>query len=181
MGTIEVITGPMYAGKTSMLISKLVRAIYGKKNVKLFTKDERYDIATTHDGRKMNSCKVDDALAIMCCDLTDVHVVGIDEGQFFGPRLAYVCLKLQELGIERIMVAGLDLDSSERPFENMSELLSLADSVEKLNAGCFECGKPATRTFRKVNNTDRFLQGSNDYYEALCRRCFLDKNKKGGE
>jgi thymidine kinase len=98
-------------------------------------------------------------------------VIGIDEGQFLGPRLVEVCQKLARMG-KRVIVAGLDQDYRARPFEPMPQLLAVAEYITKTLAICVVCGRPANRTYRKVKRAGRVIVGGADLYEARCRRCF---------
>jgi len=158
----------------------LVRRVYGKQNVLLCTKDTRYGHGQTvsHAGRRMESVYVGQAEDLLAMDLSNVSVIGIDEGQFFGPRLSEVCLKLSSMG-KKIYVAALDMDYLESPFENVANLMAVAEHVTKLAAVCVQCGKDATRSHRIVRSTERVLEGDEESYEALCRPCYLEVTGEG--
>ena len=177
-GRIETICGPMYAGKSEELVRRLTRWTYSKQNVLLCTKDTRHGPGNlvTHAGRAMTSCYLDSADELLSRDLSTVTVIGIDEGQFCGDTLVQVCLDLAALH-KIVIVSGLDMDYLERPFENMSLLMGVAESVTKLTAVCMICGDPATRSHRTIRSTDRYLEGDKESYEALCRPCFLDRRE----
>lgn len=179
-GFVEVVVGPMYSGKTEELVRRMVRRVYGKQNVLLCTKDTRYGhgVTVSHAGRKMESCYVEKAEDILALDLSNVSVIGIDEGQFFGPRLMEVCLELSYRG-KIVYVAALDMDYLEKPFENVAYLMAVAESVTKLAAVCVLCGKDATRSHRKIRSTERVLEGDSESYEALCRPCYLESSSDG--
>lgn len=172
-GRVEVICGPMYAGKSEELHRRLRRALYARQGVLVLTKDTRYGKGTfrTHNGREMEARHVDSADDILEMSIT-AQVVAIDEGQFFGPRLADVCADLADRGI-RVIVAGLDMDFAEDPFENMAHLMGIAEEVMKLSAVC-HCGMPATRSHRKVESKERILEGDEDEYEPLCRKHYRE-------
>jgi len=97
--------------------------------------------------------------------------VGIDEGQFLGPKLPEVCEDLANRGV-RVIVAGLDQDFMGRPFEPIPALLAVAEYITKTLAVCMQCGKPANRTQRITPSTERVVVGASEVYEARCRHCF---------
>mgnify|MGYP003393613646 CR=1 FL=1 len=178
LGNISVICGPMYSGKSELLVQKVKRWTYAKHPVLLCTKDTRHGPGNlvTHDGRSMTSCYLESADELLGRDLSTVTVVGIDEGQFCGDSLVQVCLDLSAKH-KIVIVSGLDMDYLERPFENMALLMGVAESVTKLTAVCMTCGDPATRSHRIICSTDRYLEGDKESYEALCRPCFLDRRE----
>ena len=77
------------------------------------------------------------------------QVVAIDEVQFFDNDLPTVCSELAKKG-KRIIVAGLDMDYTGKPFGPVPELLAIADFVTKLRAICSYCGNPALYSSRKT-------------------------------
>ena len=174
-GWIEVICGCMFSGKTEELIRRLRRAEIARQSVSIFKPriDKRYsdDHIVSHSDDRLKSVVVDSALEIspLC---RDAHVVGIDEGQFFGMELVDVCESLANEG-KRVIVAGLDQDYRGKPFEPMPQLLSIAEYITKTLAICMVCGNPADRTQRKIHQGDRVLVGAKDIYEARCRKCFV--------
>ncbi len=174
-GWIEVICGCMFSGKTEELIRRLRRAEIARQSVSIFKPriDKRYsdDHIVSHSDDRLKSVVVDSALEIspLC---RDAHVVGIDEGQFFGMELVDVCESLANEG-KRVIVAGLDQDYRGKPFEPMPQLLSIAEYITKTLAICMVCGNPADRTQRKTHQGDRVLVGAKDIYEARCRKCFV--------
>ena len=174
LGWIEVITGSMFSGKTEELIRRLRRAQIAKQKVAIFIPqiDARYskDHIVSHNEQKIPSVPVKNADEILEKS-KDAKVVGIDEGQFFGPELVDVCEKLAYQG-KRVIVAGLDQDYRGQPFEPMPQILAVAESITKTLAICVKCGNPANRTQRITKDTDRFLVGATDIYEARCRKCY---------
>src|SRR5450756_1134308 len=85
-GSIEVITGSMFSGKTEELIRRLRRAQFAGLRVEIFKPalDKRYSETrvVSHDDKSIISTPVDNASAILLLAV-DVNVVGIDEAQFF--------------------------------------------------------------------------------------------------
>ena len=173
-GSIEVICGSMFSGKTEELIRRLKRAQIAKLRVEIFKPrtDIRYhdtDVVS-HDSNVVGAIAVDHSSAILLLD-TETQVVGIDEGQFFDDNLPEVCNTLANKGI-RVIVAGLDMDFSGKPFGPLPALMAIAELVTKVNAVCVCCGSPAMYSYRKVANENRILLGEKESYEPRCRICF---------
>lgn len=173
-GWIEVIVGSMYSGKTEELIRRLRRAQIARQRVEIFKPviDDRYakDAIVSHSELRIPSRGVRTATDILRY-AHEAQVIGIDEGQFLGPKLTEVCQKLARKG-KRVIVAGLDQDYMGKPFEPMPQLLAIAEYITKALAICMVCGAPANRTYRKVARGGRVVVGGAEIYEARCRRCF---------
>lgn len=173
-GSIEVITGSMFSGKTEELIRRLRRAQYAGLKVEIFkpSLDKRYSETrvVSHDSTSIVSTPVDNASAILLL-AGDVSVVGIDEAQFFDNSIVDVCNTLADNGI-RIVVAGLDMDFMGKPFGPMPALLSIAEFVTKVHAICMRCGNLAQYSFRKTEDEQVVLLGEKNLYEPLCRNCY---------
>lgn len=174
-GWIEVICGCMFSGKTEELIRRLRRAEIARQNIAIFKPriDKRYsdDHIVSHSDDRLKSIVVDSAEEIQAL-AKDAQVVGIDEGQFFGPELVDVCESLATAG-KRVIIAGLDQDFKAKPFEPIPQLLAVAEYITKTLAICVVCGNPADRTQRKTPRGERVLIGAKDIYEARCRKCFV--------
>jgi len=164
----------MFSGKTEELLRRLKRAQIAKLNVEIFkpATDIRYDetAIVSHDRNSIQSTPVENSSAILLLD-TNVQVVGIDEAQFFDENLPDVCNMLAQKGI-RVIVAGLDMDFSGKPFGPMPALMAIAELVTKVNAVCVRCGSPAVYSYRTVANESKILLGEKDSYEPRCRPCF---------
>ncbi|WGQ08468.1 thymidine kinase [Pedobacter gandavensis] len=173
-GSIEVICGSMFSGKTEELLRRLKRATIAKLKVEIFkpATDTRYDDrdVVSHDRNSIPSTPVDNSAAILLLN-TDVQVVGIDEAQFFDENLPEVCNILAQRGI-RVIVAGLDMDFSGKPFGPMPNLMAIAELVTKVNAICVRCGSPAAYSYRTAADQSKVLLGEKDSYEPRCRPCF---------
>jgi thymidine kinase len=174
IGSIEVIVGSMYSGKTEELIRRLRRAQIARQRVEIFKPaiDNRYahDAIVSHSELRIPSRAVKSAAEVLR-HAHEAEVIGIDEGQFLGPDLVKVCEKLARRG-KRVIVAGLDQDYRGVPFDPMPQLLAIAEYITKTLAICVVCGAPANRTYRKVKRGGRVVVGGADLYEARCRRCF---------
>ena len=178
-GSVEVICGSMFCGKTEELIRRVRRAIIAKKSIQVFKHrvDERYkgaDFISSHNGSNIEAQPVLDAEEILDHLHPDTSVVAIDEAQFFSENLPQVVIQLAASGI-RVIIAGLDTDFRGEPFGSMPNLLSLAEEVTKLRAICVVCGEPASHTQRLVNGKPAYyddpliLIGATESYEARCR------------
>jgi thymidine kinase len=173
-GSIEVITGSMFSGKTEELIRRLRRAQYAGLKVEIFkpSLDNRYSETrvVSHDSTSIISTPVDNASSILLL-AAEVQVIGIDEAQFFDNSIVEVCNTLADNGI-RIVVAGLDMDFMGKPFGPMPALLSIAEFVTKVHAICMRCGNLAQYSFRKSEDDQVVLLGEKNLYEPLCRNCY---------
>ena len=174
-GWIEVICGPMFSGKTEELIRRLRRATIARKRVQVFKPglDTRYSPKelVSHGDARMQSEAVDSAAQILEKLHWKTQVVGIDEGNFFGPPLVEVANRIADSG-RQIIIAGLDTDYMGRPFPPVPELLAIAESITKTLAICMRCGAPAKHTQRLVPSEELIFVGATESYEARCRRCF---------
>lgn len=179
-GWIEVITGPMFAGKTEELIRRVKRLEYAKQNIIVFkpTIDDRYaeNEVVSHNNNRTRSINISKSSEIMEYVDDYTEVVAIDEIQFLDDEAVEICEYLANHGI-RVIVSGLDRDFRGEPFSFMPKLLSLAEEVTKLSAICVKCHTPATRTQRIINGKPAqyddpiILVGAKDSYEARCRHC----------
>jgi thymidine kinase len=177
-GSIEVICGSMFSGKTDELIRRLVRATIAKQKVQVFKPaiDVRYAVekVTSHAGSDYDAIPVQKAAEIREKIEPETTVIGIDEAQFFDPEVIQVAEELATRGI-RVLVAGLDTDFRGEPFGPMPVLMSMAEHVDKLHAICMICGDEASRTQRLVNGRPArvddpvVIVGASEMYEARCR------------
>jgi thymidine kinase len=173
-GSIEVITGSMFSGKTEELIRRLRRAQFAGLRVEIFkpSLDKRYSETrvVSHDDKSIVSTPVDNPSAILLL-AGDVDVIGIDEAQFFDSSIVDVCNQLADNGI-RIVVAGLDMDFMGKPFGPMPALVSVAEYITKVHAICMRCGNLANYSFRKSDDAQVVMLGEKNLYEPLCRNCY---------
>lgn len=180
-GSIEVICGSMFSGKTEELIRRLKRAQYARQKVEIFKPaiDTRYhdEQVVSHDSSRIHSTPVPAASNIMLL-ASDTEVVGIDEAQFFDEELVNVCVHLANNGV-RVIIAGLDMDYLGKPFGPMPKLMSIAEYVTKVHAICMRCGALANHSHRLTKNDSLVLLGETDSYEPLCRSCFVEAISKG--
>ena len=179
-GRIEVITGPMFAGKTEELIRRIRRLQYAEQNIVVFkpTIDVRYadNEIVSHNNSRTKSVNITKASEILKYVKKDTDVVAIDEIQFLDDEAVEICEELADRGI-RVIISGLDRNFRGEPFGFMPKLMALAEEVTKLSAICVKCHAPATRTQRIINgkpanyNDPIILVAARDSYEARCRQC----------
>jgi thymidine kinase len=174
-GSIEVICGSMFSGKTEELIRRLRRAKFAKQKIEIFKPsiDTRFseNEVVSHDKKYIRSTSVESSAEILLL-CADVDVVGVDEAQFFDDGLIDVCSQLANQGV-RVIVAGLDMDFKGKPFGPMPALCAVADDVFKTHAICVRCGSLAYISHRLINNDSRVMLGEANEYEPLCRKCSL--------
>ncbi len=180
VGVIEVICGPMFAGKSEELIRRINRLKYAKKNFIVFKPniDNRYsdDEVVSHQKRREKSISIEKPEEILSYVNDKTEVVCIDEVQFFSPSIVDIVDELASKGL-RVICAGLDTDFKGDPFETTAKLLAKAEIVRKLTAICVKCGREATKTQRLVNGVpasinDPIIQiGASESYEPRCRHC----------
>jgi thymidine kinase len=179
-GSIELITGSMFSGKTEELIRRLRRAQFAGLKIEIFKPaiDNRYSETkvVSHDEKSISSTPVENAASILLLS-ADCDVIGIDEAQFFDNSIVGVCNTLADGG-KRIIVAGLDMDYTGKPFGPMPALLSIAEFVTKVHAICTRCGNLAQYSFRKSEEAQVVLIGAKNLYEPLCRNCYTEAMNK---
>jgi len=180
-GSLEVICGPMYSGKSEELLRRLRRVEISRQSFFVYKPDidTRYasDKVVSHSGFEKEARRINNPYQIIA-DMSNlpfyVDVIAIDEAQFFDVGIIEVVKQLVDDGV-RVIVAGLDQTYREEPFGYMPELLALADHVDKLKALCHLCWKEATTTQRLVDGKpasykgDTVLVGAVESYEARCR------------
>jgi len=185
-GWVEVICGSMFSGKTEELIRRVRRAQIARQKVQVFKPgiDDRYQVekVSSHNGMHWDAIPVDRAERILDLVDEDTTVVAIDEAQFFDWEIARVCETLADRGL-RVIVAGLDMDFRGEPFGPMPLLMAQAEKVDKLQAICVVCGRPASRTQRLIDGRPAsvddpvILVGASEVYEARCRHCHQVRGK----
>jgi thymidine kinase len=177
-GVLEVITGPMFSGKSEELIRRLKRARIARQRVLCYKPDidlryHRTAIAShssqTHEAAPIGS--VEELREILYPQLDTVEVVGIDEVQFLSPEIIPLALDLVALG-KRVLLAGLDTTFANEPFGPVPNLMALADKVTKLSAVCMVCGQSAIHTQRLGQSQELVVVGAAGLYEARCRNHF---------
>lgn len=187
-GSLVVICGSMYAGKSEELIRRARRALYAKRTVQVFKPsiDTRYDetMVVTHMGARHEAAPAASVADLAAQIRPETQTVCIEEAQFFDDSIVDLCVRLADEGRE-VIAAGLDQDFRRRPFGPMPQIMALADEVVKLRAICMKCGRPASHTYREIDGRPAhvddpvILVGAEEAYEARCRACHKLRGRKG--
>jgi thymidine kinase len=187
-GSITLITGSMFAGKTEELIRLVRRAMHARRRVQVFKSalETRAETALirTHDGIVFSATAVRDTAEMEALIEPETDLVAIEEVQFFDEPVVDLCCRLADRGVT-VIAAGLDQDFRGVPFGFMPRLLALAEDVYKLHAICKKCGADASRTQRLIDGRPAsyhdpiILIGAEESYEARCRACHEVKNRPG--
>jgi thymidine kinase len=180
IATLTVIAGPMFAGKTSALIGRIIRALDGSDRPVVIVKpamDRRYGDAAlvTHDGVAHPAIPIASehdlfaAVAEAAARANGPVSVFADEAQFleaphFHGSFHEAVHALLVAGHD-VTCGGLDCDWRGLPFDVTARLLAMADHVEKLTARCAVTGLPAQKTFKKSADATRIALGAADTYE----------------
>ena len=176
-GSLEVVCGSMFSGKTEELLRRIKRARLARQRTQLFKPrvDDRYDAVkvVTHEGANADALPIATAEELLTSVTADVAVVGVDEVQFFDDSIVDALDTLANRG-KRVIVAGLDQDYRGRPFGPVPALMAIAEYVTKLHAVCARCGGEACRSQRLVAQEAQLFVGGAAAYEARCRSCFVD-------
>ena len=150
IGSIEVIVGSMFSGKTEELIRRIRRAQIANLKVEIYKPaiDKRYDEQqiVSHNALSLMSTPVDNSQSILLLS-SEADVIGIDEAQFFDDELVNVCNTLANNGV-RVIIAGLDMDYKGIPFGPIPKLLAIAEHITKVHAVCVRCGDIAQYSYR---------------------------------
>ena len=188
-GSLTVVTGSMFSGKTEELIRRVRRALYARRRVQVFKPalDTRSDhtVIRSHNGVLHAAVCVTDSAELWAKVEATTEVVAIEEVQFLDRDLVEVCQRLADQGCQ-VIVSGLDMDFRGCPFGPMPTLLAVADEVVKLRAICARCGADASRSQRLLNgrpapdSAPTILVGAQEHYEARCRHCH-ERGAEGNE
>lgn len=179
-GSIDLIIGPMFAGKTTELMRRIRREIYARHScfVIKYDRDTRYTShsVASHDQAEL---KVHSAVSVLMdvgSDWELFDVIGIDEGQFFPDLLEFA--KMAANAGKKVIISALDGDYRREPFGQVCTLIPHCEHVDKLSAVCMVCHKqPGSFTRRTVSAEQQELIGGADMYVAACRACFEAKRE----
>tara|TARA_B100001027_G_scaffold197823_1_gene155547 strand:+ start:69 stop:608 length:540 start_codon:yes stop_codon:yes gene_type:complete len=176
-GRIEVICGSMFSGKTEELISRIKKS---GKSYRVF----KPETDTRNKKNKIESHNKVEIEATTIKNISDIlkiktkyEIIGIDEAQFFSDQIIEVCNLLANQGI-RVIITGLDMDYSGKPFGPMPFLMAIAEQVTKLHAICDETGEPALYSYRKIENSETIMIGEKKEYTPLSRKAYISKIRK---
>lgn len=181
---LTVIAGPMFAGKSSRLISLCTSHVIAGDSVVVFKPviDNRYDtnFIVSHNLDKFACIPIglDMPFKTISEHVGGKQIVCFDEAQFFNPNqfMEVLDLLFSMTNVKRIICAGLPSDANGQCFGAMPELLAYADEIISLRAVCSRCKKidAASKTFCKKRLDSQISVGGSELYEARCRRCWSE-------
>ena len=181
MNKLDLIFGPMFAGKSTELIRRIRQLnILNKKHISIKPIiDNRYsdnEIVSHNNDRIHCYCYNSIDEFINKTELDSINTVFIEEGQFFTDLKEGVLKLLEEYNCS-VVVVGLDGDSHRNKFGQILDLIPYCDSCMKITALCKKCndGTPAIFSHRNNNNYKQIQVGVADY-ESLCRKHYLELN-----
>lgn len=202
-GTLHLIIGPMFSGKSTQLLHAInsYLAIGKKVLVVNHALNTRYNAlhergsgvathacgVTTHDGNSDRKSTGGNKHVVVLDDLRHLYthhsnlalldavdVVCIEELQFFDDT--YETLRYVVDTLEKhVVCAGLIADYKREPFGDVLRLIPLADELTHLKALCTVCndGTAAIFTQRQSAATGQVHIGERESYRAVCRRHYL--------
>jgi thymidine kinase len=190
VGTLDLISGPMFSSKTTMLLGRLfseaeigLKVLYINHSI-----DDRSEgNFSTHNPLYKNSpfhkkvtFKVLTKLSEITPLVKNYDVIGIDEGQFFEDLFKEVKYLVEDLN-KHVIVAGLNGSYKREPFGQFLQLEPLSDTYTKLSAWCLECSKTKKRTsapftHKLIESSILKETGGIDKYIPVCRKCYNKLN-----
>jgi thymidine kinase len=188
MANLDIVIGPMFAGKSCELIRR-IRLLKVLKKEYLVVKpsiDNRYEnlfdsnMIVSHNFEKEHCILLSNMKEIFNNDLKKINTIFIDEAQFFED-LVDVVKNLVDIYKINVFITGLDGDSNRNKFGHILELIPFCNTCKKINASCVICldGTPAPFSYRKQNtSSNQVLIGSTDSYMSLCRHHYLSMSSE---
>lgn len=181
--SIELILGPMFAGKSSaiMTLVKKYNAIRYKVFVVTSSLDNRYannNEIINHDFQRMKATQIDKLLPLLDSqEYKESKVIIIEEAQFFNDLYTFVT-KSADYYKKHVIVVGLDGDSDRNPFGQILQLVPHSDKIQKITSFCTLCadGTPALFTFCTSAKKEQIQIGATDKYIPLCRTHYLENS-----
>jgi thymidine kinase len=181
--SLDIVLGPMWAGKSSHIISKIRRYRAIGWNVLVITNalDDRYgtQVVSSHDKENVAARAIRDlSMLYKEPQYQTCQLLVIEEAQFFEGLYEFVKTAVERDG-KHVVCVGLDGDARRKPFGEIISLIPLCDNVEKITSLCAECadGTPALFTHRTVPSEQQIQVGAETSYAPLCRKHYLEKNR----
>tara|TARA_A100001015_G_C14777283_1_gene627728 strand:- start:266 stop:811 length:546 start_codon:yes stop_codon:yes gene_type:complete len=175
MGSLEIIMGPMFSGKTELLIEKYNCCVEKFKIAINYYKDVRYgeNIISSHNKKSIPSINIEFLSDIFNNPnfIKDTSYIFINEAQFFTDLKDSV-IKLIEQYNKHVIICGLDSDYKREKFGHMWDLIPFADNIIKLKGQCNSCSNQSLFTHRITNEKNQEVIGSTNYI-PLCRLCYI--------
>ncbi len=182
---LTIITGPMFAGKTTLLLKEFENTLKENKKAVLFRSsiDDRYSITevVSHDGVRKAATTLptgEECMKVLSSAIEQYDAIFIDEGHFWKNTPGFVnTLRNAVSRSKSVYVAMLDYDENGDIYKITKETLEAAGEVRHLKSRCAKCGGVATMTQRVINGVEnfdnKFMPGGSDLYQARCENCFI--------
>jgi thymidine kinase len=188
MGSLEIIMGPMFSGKTELLIKKYnnYSSISENDNLLLSTifcmafnyhKDNRYgeNIIASHNKKSISSVNIEFLSEIFKNpNFSKITHIFINEAQFFSDLKKHV-IELIEKYNKNVIICGLDSDFKREKFGDIWDLIPHANNIIKLKGQCNNCDNHSLFTHRITKEEKQEIIGTNNYI-PLCRQCYIKAN-----
>ena len=175
----NIYIGPMFGAKTTRLLADIDRLKYKGRKVIAFKPniDKRYaeDKISSHNNGTINACCINDALEIFDIieefniDNIVIDTIAVDEA-FMINNIDTVLISLYRQGYN-IIIASIQMDTKEKPFQNIKNMLPWATKIEVCPAVCTMCDNDAYFTealFDIENATQEEKVGGKNMYEPRC-------------
>lgn len=191
-GHLELIIGPMFSGKTNLIINKYNDIVHTLKSIDVlytisdleindhllainYDKDTRYgeNSIISHDGNSIPCLSINKLSDIPFTKLESALYIIINEAQFFKNLKEWV-INLIDYKQKHIILCGLDSDFKREKFGDLLDLIPHANTLTKLNGKCSSCCHPSIFTHRISSELEQEVIGTNNYI-PLCRNCFIQK------
>jgi thymidine kinase len=197
MGSLTIIFGPMFSGKTTRLIQELTR-IADVTQESHFTKcllvNHSFDTRnpelkiSSHGSSFKGVSELIEIIQVNSLEKIDYNlydVIGIDEGQFYDDL--NIVIQWVNKG-KNVIISGLISDSFMNPFGKIHMLIPFSDNVIQCHAICSECIKNHERiitpdaltsmkapfTFRLNQTNSQIEVGASDKYIPVCRHHYIE-------
>ena len=181
-GNLDIVIGPMFAGKTKFIIDKYNELLkdYKKEDIAVInhTSDIRYSTDPnklfSHDKEYIPCISTDQLMNIRCKLKFNPFIFLINEANFFPDLIEFVENEVDKNG-SYIILAGLNGDYKRKPFGNLLSLISYADNVKYLKATCSICKNNKALFSKRTgsDSQDQKLIGT-DIYKPVCRICYFE-------
>jgi thymidine kinase len=181
MPRLDIIMGPMFAGKSTELIRRIrqLKVLDIKFIILKPIIDNRYsDKQIVSHNNDRENCKSFNTLHdfISQIDLKNINTVFIDEAQFF-PDLKTSVIHLVEVMNKNVVIVGLDGDFHREKFGQILDLIPFADTCVKQTSLCEFCKDMTPGIFSlKLNDNLNQIEVGTQMYKAVCRKHYIILN-----